>query len=116
MTHETLREAAGVLSVTEAERLAEIMQALASPVRLRILSVLRARPSTVTELSEELGSGQTTVSNHLRLLRHPSLVVGSRDGRHVFCTKIDLRVPSWQLWPQFGVFVPISPPFRPAGR
>ena len=92
MTDETLRKAAGVLSVTEAERLAEIMQALASPVRLRILSVLRARPSTVTELSEELGSGQTTVSNHLRLLRHPSLVVGSRDGRHVHYALFDEHV------------------------
>tara|TARA_B100002049_G_scaffold235873_1_gene221214 strand:- start:540 stop:890 length:351 start_codon:yes stop_codon:yes gene_type:complete len=92
MTDETLREAAGVLSVTEAERLAEIMQALASPVRLRILSVLRARPSTVTELSEELGSGQTTVSNHLRLLRHLSLVEGSRDGRHVHYALFDEHV------------------------
>lgn len=92
MSDETQREAAGVLSVTEAERLAEIMQALASPVRLRILSVLRARPSTVTELSEVLGSGQTTVSNHLRLLRHLSLVEGSRDGRHVHYALFDEHV------------------------
>ena len=71
------------LSVTDAERLAEIMQALASPVRLRILSVLRSRASTVTELSQQLDLGQTTVSNHLRLLRHLSLVIGSREGRHI---------------------------------
>jgi hypothetical protein len=37
---ETRREA--TLSVADAERLAEIMQALASPVRLRILSALSA--------------------------------------------------------------------------
>ena len=69
---ETRREA-GTLSVADAERLAEIMQALASPVRLRILSALSVQPSTVTDLSEQLHIGQTTTSNHLRLLRHLSL-------------------------------------------
>lgn len=82
---ETRREA-GTLSVADAERLAEIMQALASPVRLRILSALSVQPSTVTDLSEQLHIGQTTTSNHLRLLRHLSLVLGTRDGRPV---KID---------------------------
>lgn len=80
------------LSIADAERLAEIMQALASPVRLRILSVLRSRPSTVTELSEQLHLGQTTVSNHLRLLRHLSLVTGSRDGRHIHYALFDDHV------------------------
>lgn len=80
------------LSVSDAERLAEIMQALASPVRLRVLSALRSRPSTVTELSEQLQIGQTSVSNHLRLLRHLSLVTGSRDGRHIHYTLYDAHV------------------------
>ena len=53
--------------MADAERLAEIMQALASPVRLRILSALSVQPSTVTELSDQLHIGQTTTSNHLRL-------------------------------------------------
>lgn len=82
----------GSLSVADANRLAEIMQALASPVRLRILSALVARPCTVTELSEQLEVGQTTVSNHLRLLRHLSLVTGSRDGRHVHYSLFDDHV------------------------
>ena len=86
------RRDASSLSVADAERLAEIMQALASPVRLRILSTLRARPSTVTELGEHLQLGQTTVSNHLRLLRHLSLVTGSRDGRHIHYSLFDDHV------------------------
>ncbi|MFV0433463.1 MAG: ArsR/SmtB family transcription factor [Leucobacter sp.] len=84
-----VRQATGPLSVSGAERLAEIMQALASPVRLRILSVLRARPSTVTELAEQLEVGQTTVSNHLRLLRHLDLVAGDRDGRRIHYALFD---------------------------
>lgn len=68
------------------------MQALASPLRLRILSALRGQPRTVTELGELLDAGQTTVSNHLRLLRHLSLVTGRRDGRHVHYALFDDHV------------------------
>jgi len=88
---ETRREA-GSLSVAEAERLAEIMQALASPVRLRILSALSVQPGTVTDLSEHLRIGQTTTSNHLRLLRHLSLVIGTRAGRHIHYSLFDDHV------------------------
>jgi len=80
------------LSAAEAEQLAEIMRALASPVRLRVLSLLRSRPHTVTELSEQLAAGQTTVSNHLRLLRHLNLVTGNRDGRNIHYALFDAHV------------------------
>lgn len=85
-------DAEAMLTVDEAVRLAEVMQALASPVRLRILSALRAQPRTVTELSDQLEAGQTTVSNHLRLLRHLSIVAGRRDGRHVHYALYDDHV------------------------
>lgn len=92
MTQDTPPPRDRPLSPADAERLAETMQALASPVRLRILSLLRTRPSTVTELTEELSLGQTTLSNHLRLLRHLSLVVGHRDGRHIHYSLFDEHV------------------------
>lgn len=81
-----------LLSTSDAERLAELMHALASPVRLRILSALRGGPITVTDLTERLGLGQTTISNHLRLLRHLSLVGGDRQGRHIFYSLFDEHV------------------------
>ncbi|WP_228545972.1 ArsR/SmtB family transcription factor [Microcella flavibacter] len=81
-----------MLSKSDAERLAELMHALASPVRLRILSALRRGPFTVTELTDRLGVGQTTVSNHLRLLRHLSLVQGDRHGRSIFYSLFDEHV------------------------
>lgn len=71
------------LSAAEADRLAQLMQALSSPVRLRILDVLSAEPRTVTAIADALGLQQSTLSNHLRLLRHLSLVVGVRDGKNV---------------------------------
>ncbi len=71
------------LDADEAEHIAEVMSALATPARVRILARLLDEPATVGELVEELGLGQASVSNHLRILRHLNLVVGDRDGRHV---------------------------------
>lgn len=81
-----------LLSEADADRLAELMQALASPVRLRILSALRGGAITVTELTARLALGQTTVSNHLRVLRHLSLVAGDRRGRHIYYALFDKHV------------------------
>ncbi len=92
MQARTTARAALALTEEQAERLAEVMQALASPVRLRILALLREGPITVTELSARLGAGQTAVSNHLRLLRHLSLVSGTREGRNIFYELFDDHV------------------------
>jgi DNA-binding transcriptional ArsR family regulator len=62
---------------------AETMQALAAPSRVRILSRLGARPCSVGELARAVGMEQSAVSQQLRVLRHLGLVVGERDGRHV---------------------------------
>lgn len=65
---------------------------MASPVRLRILELLRDGPTTVTEICIELDVSQASVSNHLRLMRHLSLVNGHRDGRHVHYSLFDEHV------------------------
>lgn len=62
---------------------AERMQALSSPSRLRILSRLHAGPASVTELASAVGMEGSAVSHQLRLLRHLGMVVGQRDGRQV---------------------------------
>ena len=67
----------------EAERIAETMSALATPARVLILARLLESPATVTELIDDLGLGQSAISNHLRILRHLNLVSGTRDGRNV---------------------------------
>ncbi|GAC1521440.1 MAG: metalloregulator ArsR/SmtB family transcription factor [Thermoleophilaceae bacterium] len=66
-----------------ARRVAETMQALATPSRVRILSRLGAGDCSVTELTGALGMSQSAVSQQLRVLRHLSLVVGDRRGRNV---------------------------------
>jgi ArsR family transcriptional regulator, nickel/cobalt-responsive transcriptional repressor len=71
------------LSVQTARSVAEAMQALATPSRVRILSRLGAGPCSVGELAREIGMEQPAVSQQLRVLRHLGLVVGERDGRQV---------------------------------
>lgn len=68
------------------------MQAMASPVRLRILDRLRHGPCSVGDLVSAVGMEQAAVSNHLRLLRHLDLVTGRRTGRHVIYALHDAHV------------------------
>jgi ArsR family transcriptional regulator, nickel/cobalt-responsive transcriptional repressor len=72
-----------MLSADTARSVAETMQALATPSRVRILSRLSAGACSVGELAEDVDMGQPAVSQQLRVLRHLGLVIGQRDGRQV---------------------------------
>jgi ArsR family transcriptional regulator len=52
----------------------ELLQALAEPVRLRIVNCLAAAPLFVSDLQELLHLPQSTVSRHLQVLRRAALV------------------------------------------
>jgi DNA-binding transcriptional ArsR family regulator len=71
------------LSVATARSVAQMMQALAAPSRVRILSRLAAEPCSVGELARDVQMEQSAVSQQLRMLRHLGLVVGEREGRQV---------------------------------
>jgi DNA-binding transcriptional ArsR family regulator len=62
---------------------AQTMQALAAPSRVRILGRLHAGACSVNELAEAVAMEPSAVSHQLRLLRHLGLVVGHRDGRRI---------------------------------
>jgi ArsR family transcriptional regulator, nickel/cobalt-responsive transcriptional repressor len=71
------------VSAQTARSVAQTMQALATPSRVRILSRLAAGPCSVGELASDVEMEQPAVSQQLRVLRHLGLVVGERDGRQV---------------------------------
>ena len=71
------------LDAETARVVAETMQALSTPSRVRILSRLGAGPCSVTELARQVGMEQSAVSQQLRVLRHLGLVVGDRQGRSI---------------------------------
>ena len=66
-----------------ASSVAETMQALAAPSRLRILGHLHEGACTVGDLAAAVGMEPSAVSHQLRVLRHLGLVTGERNGRHV---------------------------------
>ena len=82
MAHGQLRQA-DELDADFSAAVADTMQALATPSRVRILARLRAGASSVNDLAEAVGMEPSAVSHQLRLLRHLGFVVGRRDGRRV---------------------------------
>jgi DNA-binding transcriptional ArsR family regulator len=60
---------------------ATMVQALATPSRLRILTCLQQEPCSVGALAAAVDMNQSAVSHQLRLLRALGLVVGERHGR-----------------------------------
>jgi ArsR family transcriptional regulator, nickel/cobalt-responsive transcriptional repressor len=82
----------GALTSDDAELVAEVMQALATPSRVLILAQLRESALSVSELVSAVGMQQSAVSHQLRLLRDLGLVVGERDGRRVVYSLYDDHV------------------------
>jgi ArsR family transcriptional regulator, nickel/cobalt-responsive transcriptional repressor len=79
-----------------AERVAEAMHALSTPSRVLILSRLRVRPQSVSELVAAVGMEQSAVSHQLKLLRDGGLVVGERRGRRVVYSLYDHHI-AWLI-------------------
>lgn len=85
----------GVLDPEPAQRTAQLLAALADPVRLRIVSMLAASPDGAAcgcELEDPLGLSQPTVSHHLRILREAGLIEGERRGRWVHYSVVPERL------------------------
>jgi len=70
--------------VTWAEDLAKLSWALAHPARVRIVRLLLNRTSCMCgEIVEEMPLAQSTVSQHLKILKETGLVQGEVDGPRV---------------------------------
>src|ERR671919_1853223 len=73
----------GVVGATEAVAIAELMQALATPSRVRLLYALRDGEAGVNELAERAEVTPSAASQQLRILRHLRFVATRRDGRSI---------------------------------
>jgi DNA-binding transcriptional ArsR family regulator len=72
---ETMQNAAGAASA--------LLKALANPHRLMIVCQLIDGPRSVGQLAEFLGIRDSTVSQHLGLMRRDNLVSPTRDGQTI---------------------------------
>jgi DNA-binding transcriptional ArsR family regulator len=82
----------GKVDATTAREIAQTMQALATPSRVRILGRLRESACSVGELADAIAMEQSAVSHQLRILRHLGLVIGERRGRSVIYALHDSHV------------------------
>ncbi len=63
-----------------ADHVAEVLKAVAHPLRLRIVAILCRGEENVTALADRVGANQAIVSQQLRILRSHGLVAASRHG------------------------------------
>ncbi|HEY5332520.1 MAG TPA: metalloregulator ArsR/SmtB family transcription factor [Solirubrobacterales bacterium] len=92
MSHGATPDPGELLDSQLAGQVAETMQALATPSRLRILACLHEGPASVSEISAAVGIDGSAVYHQLRILRHLGLVTGERDGRRVNYSLYDHHV------------------------
>lgn len=64
--------------------IAEVAKALAHPARLRILRLLLATPGCIGgDIVEAVGLAQSTVSEHLRILKAADVITGEISGPRI---------------------------------
>ena len=75
------------LAADDAEDVAAALRVLADPARLRLLSIIQAKPggeACVCHLTEPLGLSQPTVSHHLKVLTQAGLLERDQRGRWAY--------------------------------
>jgi ArsR family transcriptional regulator len=79
------------LTAEDEERLASFCKALGHPARVRIMRILLEKQECVCgDLVELMPLAQSTVSEHLRILKEAGLVQGRIDGpRRCYCAAPD---------------------------
>ena len=85
----------GLLHRSTAEQIARNLRAMADPTRVQILSLIVESAGgrrSVTELADELGLTQPTVSHHLRIMTEEGILERTQDGRLVWYSVVPARV------------------------
>ena len=78
-----------VSSTGDVENIALIAKALAHPARVRIIAFLLSKPGCIGgDIVEQVGLAQSTVSEHLRILKEAGIVTGTIDYPRV-CYALD---------------------------
>ena len=78
-------------SGSQLQSAAKFLKALAHPLRLAMVCGLLKKSSTQTHISKVLGVPQSTVAQHLRVLRQSGVIRGVREGTTVHFEVCDPR-------------------------
>lgn len=69
--------------------LADFFKMFGDSTRLKILFLLKDRELCVSDLTKELGAGQSAVSHQLRTLKQMKFVKSRRDGKNILYSLSD---------------------------
>ena len=68
------------------------MQAIAHPVRLKILCLINSAELSVLEIVDAVGTSQSNISQHLAVLRDNGILAARKDANKVYYRVSDPRV------------------------
>ena len=74
------------------EQLSEVLKALAHPARLQIVAGLLKDECNVSQIQRTLGLPQSTISQHLRVLKNGGIIRGRREGTRMCYRVVNKRV------------------------
>ena len=74
------------------EKISETLKALAHPARLEMVTGLLKDECNVAQIQKVLGLPQSTISQHLRVLKSADIIKGRREGSKICYRVIDARV------------------------
>jgi DNA-binding transcriptional ArsR family regulator len=74
------------------EQVGQILKVLGHPVRLRIIAGLLENECNVSQIQRELNLPQSTISQHLSVLKSQGILKGTRDGLNICYQVVDPRV------------------------
>jgi ArsR family transcriptional regulator len=80
-----------------AEQLAKFMQPLGHFMRVQIIEELRLGELDVTTLQKRIGLPQSTVSQHLAILKTNNLIKERKEGRRVLYHLVTIELAEWLL-------------------
>ena len=73
------------LTISQLEQAANMLKAIAHPMRIAILGFLEeGKKLTVTEIHELLGIEQSTTSHHLGILKDKGVLASKREGKNTY--------------------------------
>ena len=77
----------------EAARMADLFKVLADPTRvLAIRALIAGGEMCVRDIAAAVATSQSSISHHLRILRHFQLVRARRSGREIYYSPDDVHV------------------------
>lgn len=74
------------------ENATNALKAMAHPLRLKILCVLKNKELPVLEIVQYVGSSQSNISQHIDILRDKNIIESRRDGNRILCKVKDANI------------------------